>query len=273
MHKDAENILERIMEQSRKNNGVIKRLQGGNNVDHIDRLFNEGYLYSNRKSVRASDGTVYMSTMPTEKAYEWERKRQETTSGRAGAIKARLEEELTATKSMRETVRKLKDEAQRVEKAWCGSSLGNHAKMYYQGLEPVPAHAYWDTEWGMEDDYLHPSRTRGAWQKYTIDEIKDNIYSPCGTTEAEMNNYGARLLRTFEEAEAELMGILEQSEGEVVEASRQRLLKDTKAQRSNLTTAADEAAQMARAHCPKVSRDIENVAQGPVPAGTTIYLQ
>ena len=266
MHKDIEKVLERIMKQSRSNSGVIKRLQGGNNVNHIDWLFKEEYLQSTYNPVRASDGTMYMYTMPTEKAYEWERERQETTSGRARVIGALLERKLAAAKSMRETVRKVRDEAQRVEKSWCGSSLGNHAKMYYQGLEPVPKHAYWDVEWGMADGDLHPSKTKGTWQKYMIDEINDEIYSRCGTMQDEMSDYDAHLFRTFEEAEAELMGILEQSEGEMAEATRQRLLKDTKAQRGNLTTPAHEATQMALAHTPTISRDLENVARGPIPA-------
>ena len=266
MHKDTEKVLERIMEQSRSSSGVIKRLQGGNNVNHIDWLFKEEYLQSTYNPVRASDGTMYMYTMPTEKAYEWERERQETASGRAYVIRARLENELVATESMRETVRRLGDEAQRVGKAWCGSSLGNHAKVYYQGLEPVPADAHWDAEWGMIDRALSLSKTRGDWQTYTIDKVEDEIFSRCGTTQAEMSDYSDHLLRIFGEAEVELMGILEQSEGETTEETRQRLLKDIKAQRRNLTTAADEVRQIVLAHMPSMSRDMENVALGAVTA-------
>lgn len=266
MHKDTEKVLERIMEQSRISGGFIEQLQVGNDADHIDWLLGENYLRSSHEPVRAFEGTMYMSIMPTEKAYEWERERRETVSGRARVIEAKLERELAATKSMRETVEKLKDEAQRVGKSWCGSSLGNHAKIYYQELKPVPAQAYWDIEWGMKQDYLSLSKTQGAWQTYTIDEIKDKIYSRCGITETEMSDYGARLLRTFEQAEAELMGILEQSEGEMAEATRQRLLNGTETQRSNLTTAEDEARRMALAHTPTTSGDTENIARGPVPA-------
>ena len=265
MHKDTEMVLERILEQSRRDGGVIEELQGGNDDNHIDWLFEAGYLWSAYEPVRTFDGTVYMNTMPTEKGYEWERKKQETTEGQARAIEARLEEKLAATKSMRETVQKLDDEAGRVGKAWCGSSMGNHAKVYYDGLEPVPPEAYWDTEWGMEGGHGR-SRRRGVWRIYTIDEVKNEIYSRCGTTEAEISDYADRLFRTFEEAERELLGILEQSDRDVAEATRERLLKDTKAQRSSLTTADHEAARMAQAHMASMSRDRENIAQGAVPA-------
>ena len=197
MHKDTEKVLERILEQSRRSGGVIEQLQGGNDDNHIDWLFEEEYLRSTYEPVRTFGGTVYMHTMPTEKGYEWDRERQETASGRARAIEARLEEKLVATKSMRETVEKLDGEAQRIGKSWCGSSMGNHAKVYYDGLEPVPSEAYWDSEWGMLDGY-RLSRKRGAWRTYTIDEVKGAIYSRCGTTEAEMGGYGDLLLRTFE---------------------------------------------------------------------------
>ena len=263
MHKDTEKVLERILEQSRRSGGVIEQLQGGNDDNHIDWLFEAGYLHSTYEPVRTFEGAVYMNTMPTEKAYEWDGERRETAKGKASTIQARLEEKLAGTKSMREAVQKLDDEARRVGKAWCGSSMGNHAKVYYDGLEPVPSEAYWDTEWGMEEGY-GLSRRRGAWRTYTIDEVKNEIYSRCGTTEAEVSGYGDGLLRTFEEAERELLGILEQSEGEVAEATRERLLKNTKAQRSNLTTADREATQMARAHMASMSRDRENIAQGPV---------
>lgn len=265
MHKDTQKVLERILEQSRRGGGVIEELQGGNDDNHIDWLFESGYLRSTYEPVRAFEGTVYMKTMPTEKGYDWERKRQETTGGQAREIEARLEEKLAATTSMRETVKKLDDEARRVGKAWCGSSMGNHAKVYYDGLEPVPSEAYWDTEFGMHEGYGR-SRRQGSWRMYTIDEVKNGIYSRCGTTEAELSDYADRLLRTFEEAERKLLGILEQSESEVAEATRERLLKDTKAQRSNLTTAGHEATRMAQAHTSNASRDMENLAQGAVPA-------
>lgn len=197
MHKDTEKFLEKILEQSRRNGGVIEDLQGGNDDNHIDWLFDAGYLRSTHEPIRTFEGTVYMNTMPTEKGYEWERERLETGTERSRAIETRLQEKLAATKAMAQTVNKLDGEARDIGKAWCGSSMGNHAKVYYEGLEPVPAEAYWDTEWGMQNS-SGMSRGQGAWRTYTVDEVKNAIYSRGGTTEAEMNGYADQLFRTLD---------------------------------------------------------------------------
>lgn len=58
-------------------------------------------------------------------------------------------------------------------KAWSGSWLGYHSRVYYNGLNPPPPGAHFDPASGLRDQYL--SETRGDWREFDYDEVYDAI--------------------------------------------------------------------------------------------------
>lgn len=68
----------------------------------------------------------------------------------------------------------LEETANRVAKAWCGSWLGYHSRVYYAGLAQPPPGAFFDREWGLMSDTFS-STTRGDWRINNADALQDEI--------------------------------------------------------------------------------------------------
>lgn len=63
-----------------------------------------------------------------------------------------------------------------VGKAWCGSSLGYHAFVYYGGLSAPPPGAHFSSEWGLMDTFAI-RETSGDWREYNPDQVEEEIYN------------------------------------------------------------------------------------------------
>ena len=159
----------------------------------------------------------------------------------------------------------LKREANRVGEAWCGSSLGDHANVYYDGLVPVPAGAIWDVEWGKMD--CMSNTTCGEWTTKSPVEIKELICSRSGMTELSITEIRDGVLKDFESVEGRLLTCLEHSQGEVHEETRTRLIDDVKKLGGDISTASDVEERMARKFLPQMSRDARNMSMGLRVAG------
>ena len=269
MNRGTKEVLMKLMERCRKGGGRVRNFSPSQDGYEVDWLINESYLWSPEKPVRTFEGTTYIDIMPTEKAYRWEQaeKDQHQTVEHQGAeLKHEIDEVLRRSQRMQNVMTKLEEEAGRIGEAWCGSSLGEHANVYYADLQRVPGDAHWDSEWGMHDGY-GMNNTRGDWEKRTAVEIKELIFERGGTTEAEARKYAGSLLEAFDSAEGKLLVCLEEARGEVQEATRMRLIESIKKQRGSLTTAHREASKIARGYMPAMSRDARNVAMGVRVAG------
>lgn len=73
-----------------------------------------------------------------------------------------------------EPLRRLEESATRVGKAWSGSALGYHARIYYRGLKPPPPGHHFSQEWGMQDSWPI-SATTGDWVEHDPDDIERTI--------------------------------------------------------------------------------------------------
>lgn len=268
MDRKTKEVLTDIMEQCRNNDGILRSCGAPAGEPMIDWLFNEGYLWSNCEPIKSLKYTRYEDVMPTGNAYRWEKeqeKERQMAEHQAAEIEAYAEDALRRSQSELAKLAALKQEANRIGKAWCGSSLGDHANVYYDGLAPVPVGAIWDVEWGREDSFAN--ETRGDWRSRTASEIKDLIYSRGGITESLIAEIRNRLSNVFESTEGRLLTCLEHSKEEVQEETRTRLIDDVKGLGGDISTVPKTEERMAREFMPQMSRDARNVGMGLRVAG------
>lgn len=263
MDGKTKKVLTSIMEKCRNNDGVLRSCGAPAGEPMIDWLFNEGYLWSRQKPIKSLKYTRYNDVMPTEKAYRWEKeqeKERQMAEHQAAEIEAYAEAALKRSQSELTKLEMLKQEANRIGKAWCGSSLGDHANVYYDGLVPVPADAIWDVEWGRKDTLAN--KTRGDWTTRTASEIEELIYSRCGMTESSIAEIRNGFSKVFESAEARLLTCLEHSKGEVQEETRTRLIDNVRGVGGDISTVPNVGERMAHKFLPQISRDARNMSMG-----------
>src|SRR4051812_29525986 len=74
--------------------------------------------------------------------------------------------------------------AETIGKAWSGSWLGYHSRVYYRDFEPVPPGARFSKEWGFTE--LHTIEgTVGDWEEYAFDAVVKAVYELAGTADLE----------------------------------------------------------------------------------------
>lgn len=71
------------------------------------------------------------------------------------------------------TLEQLETAVESAAKAWSGSWLGYHSRIYYENLEPAPPGARFDPSWGFQDRFS--SDTRGDWAEYSYDAVYDAL--------------------------------------------------------------------------------------------------
>lgn len=69
----------------------------------------------------------------------------------------------------------LEKAATAIGKAWSGSWLGYHARVYYHNLKPPPAGAHFSQEWGLKDSWPIQDTT-GDWEEFDEEELEKAIY-------------------------------------------------------------------------------------------------
>jgi predicted nucleotide-binding protein len=102
----------------------------------------------------------------------------------------------------------LENASKEVGKAWSGSNLGYHARVYYRNFAPPPAGARFSQEWGFEDAW--PIReTIGDWHEYTSDEVLSTIYKNAGNPDLEGQRKEAIAAgELFDEAKATILSTI-----------------------------------------------------------------
>lgn len=84
-----------------------------------------------------------------------------------------------------ETLRSVMDAATALHRSWSGSSLGYHAFVYYEDLQPRPPGAQFSAEWGLEDMSFTSMGSRGNWGEYSPETVKGIIYENAGNPDLE----------------------------------------------------------------------------------------
>lgn len=102
----------------------------------------------------------------------------------------------------------LENAANEAGRAWSGSWLGYHSRVYYEDLVPVPPGARFSIEWGMKELFANQG-TIGRWGEYDFEalttEIKRRAKIPNLT---ELENSANKAAEAFEDAQAELLSLL-----------------------------------------------------------------
>jgi len=89
-----------------------------------------------------------------------------------------LSQKATAS-DVRGPLERLEEAATRVGKAWSGSCLGYHARVYYKDLKPPPPGAHFSPEWGLEESYPIEDTT-GDWVEYDPEHVETAIREIAG---------------------------------------------------------------------------------------------
>ena len=101
----------------------------------------------------------------------------------------------------------LHDAATEVAKAWSGSWLGYHSRVYYANLQEPPPGARFSQEWGLITDIF--PETVGDWKEYRFDDVVSEIKKYAGfpqTNEQEKLSFSAE--EEFDEAKSQVLSLL-----------------------------------------------------------------
>ena len=267
MNKNTADLLKEILKRSEEEGGEIRKIEQEGIRSHMDWMIAEGYIRTAIQPVHTFTTSSYMMVMPTQKAYDWEEELRTRPERHIEEILEQIKKGEEEGSRKREAVEGVAKLAERVGRAWCRSSMGDHTNVYYKDLKEVPRDAHWDTMRGMLDDYgIGLGTTVGEWETYTNREVKEAIFKAAGIKEEELQEYAEGLFYEFEQYRDALMAELEQAEGEIEESTRVRLLEKIKRQKEQLTNGGDEARRLAAAYMPRISQDAENLDKGPIPA-------
>jgi hypothetical protein len=93
--------------------------------------------------------------------------------------------------------------ANTIGKAWSGSWLGYHSRVYYEGLKPPPAGAHFSQEWGYTLD------TTGTWREFDPDEVEKTIPQSAGNPNLEhVSQLAEKATKTFDTDKSEVLSLL-----------------------------------------------------------------
>lgn len=101
-------------------------------------------------------------------------------------------------------------EVKAVHRAWSGSWLGYHARIYIRGLAPAQPGEHFDSEWGAEGGF--GSATRGRWGLVDPESVKADIFKRAGVSAEDLQfmlDTAERGGATFDEVQNELLPTLD----------------------------------------------------------------
>lgn len=102
----------------------------------------------------------------------------------------------------------LKNAANEAGRAWSGSWLGYHSRVYYADLEPVPPGARFSIEWGLMELYANEG-TVGRWCEYDFESLKEGIKQRSGIQDIKvLRDASGEVADAFDDAQAELLSLL-----------------------------------------------------------------
>ena len=104
----------------------------------------------------------------------------------------------------------LKDAAHQVERAFSGSWLGYHSRVYYKDFVPPPPGANFSQEWGLKNMEFTSLGSRGAWREYSYADVEAHIEALAKHPNLEPARDAARQAdEVSDKGKAEIISILE----------------------------------------------------------------
>jgi len=118
----------------------------------------------------------------------------------AVATKLTERSDLIRDKVFNEPLDKLEKIAKEIGKAWSGSWLGYHSRVYYEDFAETPAGARFSQEWGLMDTFA-VRETIGKWVEYTFQDVVNVINHLAGNPDITGHEKeAAKTQEYFEEA-------------------------------------------------------------------------
>jgi hypothetical protein len=97
---------------------------------------------------------------------------------------------------------RLRDAANEIARAWSGSNLGYHSRVYYETFEAPPPGASFSVEWGLTDDFDGGA----AWREYRFNDVVAGIRRRAGNPDLSAAHAEAmRLKAIFELTQPEMI--------------------------------------------------------------------
>lgn len=151
--------------------------------------------------------------------------------------------------------------AQQIARAWSGSSLGYHSRIYYEGFNLPPPGAYFSAEWGFYPATI--GRTVGEWQEYRHEDVLQLIIARAGNPDMSMAQRRAREAKdAFGRARAECLSILSIFLEETNDSYTQNLISEIE----QLEPLSETQAVRAQLPSSVMSRDQRAMSEGPTGA-------
>ncbi|WP_218081238.1 TIR domain-containing protein [Anthocerotibacter panamensis] len=102
----------------------------------------------------------------------------------------------------------LEEATMTIGKAWSGSWLGYHARIYYSTLQAPPPGVHFSREWGMMRLYAIQGTT-GEWQEFDQDKLEQAIHKLAGNPDlGSARQLAAQAQRAFEDDKPEVLSLL-----------------------------------------------------------------
>lgn len=105
-------------------------------------------------------------------------------------------------------LRDIGEAARNIARAWSGSNLGYHARVYYEGFAMPPSGAHFSSEWGLQDIPVSQA-TRGDWREYQTDQVQRMVYARAGSPDLKPARVASdKLAAEVNKARSEVLSIL-----------------------------------------------------------------
>lgn len=174
-------------------------------------------------------------------------------------IASKLEASASAYETAEPALSAIEEAVASVARAFSGSWLGYHSRIYYKDFVPVPPGARFSQEWGL-DGAFGDMGSRGAWREVEGEQVKRHIYEMAGNPNfSDVRETARKWAQYFNTAKSEIESILTTVLDEGGDPFLERLQDELRA--LMITTAYD----VCRARMPSkqiISRDMDAIGQG-----------
>jgi predicted nucleotide-binding protein len=104
----------------------------------------------------------------------------------------------------------IKTSATEIGRAFSGSWLGYHSKVYYEGFAAPPPGANFSQEWGIQDMTYSSLGSRGNWRQYDPADVKSRIRQAAGSVDlTAAREASSKAAEGFSSAKMEILSIIE----------------------------------------------------------------
>ncbi len=128
----------------------------------------------------------------------------------ASATRLTAGAEEAKSNSIAAPLQELDDAAQKVGRAFSGSWLGYHSRVYYEGLEPPPPGENFSQEWGLDGPSYVGLGSRGDWREFDPKAVEAAIYSLANLPDLEPARKAAAAANSaFDKSKTEAVSVVE----------------------------------------------------------------